>query len=88
MAAEKRKDDQESVITQDRLKKFNDIQGTTAGNATEEIAAREAQAAGDYADNEFDYEHRHGAEDGEDLADEERDEVASRAMMPLSSVSK
>lgn len=31
----------QSVITLDRLRKFNDIQGTVAGNVTDEIAAAE-----------------------------------------------
>ena len=30
------------MITHDRLKKFNEIQGTVAGNAYDEIAAQEA----------------------------------------------
>lgn len=37
----KQADDVQSVITLDRLKKFNDIQGTVAGNVLDEIAARE-----------------------------------------------
>ena len=37
-------EDAQSIITQDRLRQFNDIQGTVAGNATEELAAREAVA--------------------------------------------
>lgn len=35
--------DRESVITQDRLKKWNEIQGTFAGNVTDEIAAAQEQ---------------------------------------------
>jgi len=31
-----------SVITQDRLKRFNEIQGTVAGNATDEMEAQVA----------------------------------------------
>lgn len=37
--------DRESVITQDRLKKWNEIQGTFAGNVTDELAQQEAAAA-------------------------------------------
>ena len=33
--------DAQSVITQERLRKFNDIQGTVAGNVTDEIAAQD-----------------------------------------------
>ena len=40
-----------SVITVDRLKKFNDIQGTVAGNVLDEIAAKEDMA--EYAEGEF-----------------------------------
>jgi hypothetical protein len=38
---EKRDKDALTVITNDRLKKFNLIQGTVAGNAYDEIAAQE-----------------------------------------------
>ena len=37
--------DKESVITKDRLQKFNEIQGTIAGTAEDEIEAAEARAA-------------------------------------------
>jgi len=40
-----------SVITVDRLKKFNDIQGTVAGNALDEMAAKEVLA--EYAEGEI-----------------------------------
>lgn len=72
------------MITLDRLRKFNDIQGTVAGNVTDEIAA---------ANNEFKeelYEHGHGEEGcghmqqayEDEAADreEERDEVLSQQM--------
>ena len=39
--------DAQSVITLDRLKKFNDIQGTVAGNMNEQIAAKDAEIAED-----------------------------------------
>lgn len=38
---EKKANDQLSVITQERLKKFNEIHGTVAGNAYDEIEAAE-----------------------------------------------
>jgi len=41
-----------SVITVDRLKKFNDIQGTVAGNALDEMEAKQVLA--DYAEGELD----------------------------------
>ena len=74
-------EDAQSVITQDRLRQFNDIQGTVAGNATEELAAREAIA--DFA--EADLEPGQGEEgcgqgleneDGD--AEELKDEVLSQ----------
>lgn len=56
----KDKNDQLSVITHDRLKKFNEIQGTVAGNAHEEIAAQEMameeQAKKEDGDQEHDEE--------------------------------
>lgn len=68
-----------SVITVDRLKKFNDIQGTVAGNAMDEIAAKEIA---EYAEGELEpAQGEEGCgqmgqdpEDG-DLREEERDEV-------------
>ena len=41
-APEKKEKDALSVITHDRLKKFNEFQGTVAGNAYDEILAQEA----------------------------------------------
>ena len=38
-------EDQESVITTDKLKRFNDIQGTHAGNMNEELERQEAELA-------------------------------------------
>lgn len=70
--------DAQSVITVDRLKKFNDIQGTVAGNATDEIAAREVEFA------EENLEPGQGEEgcgldaDDYEARDEERDEVLSQ----------
>ena len=68
-----------SVITVDRLKKFNDIQGTVAGNAMDEIAAKEIA---EYAEGELEpAQGEEGCgqmgqdqEDG-DLREEERDEM-------------
>ena len=45
--------DKESVITKDRLQKFNEIQGTVAGDVEDEIEAAEARVA---ADGEDDFE--------------------------------
>lgn len=36
-----------SVVTVERLKKFNEIQGTVAGNASDELAARETAELGE-----------------------------------------
>ena len=66
-------EDQTSVITADRLRKFNDIQGTIAGTATEEIAAKEAI-------NEFvqgDLEVAQGEEGCGQGADDAADELAA-----------
>lgn len=76
-------EDGQSVITLDRLRKFNDIQGTVAGNVTDEIAAA----------NEFKedlYEVGQGEEgcgamqqaydDADADREEERDEVLSQQM--------
>jgi len=38
-------EEKESVITTDKLKRFNDIQGTVAGNMNEEIERQEAELA-------------------------------------------
>jgi len=38
-------EEKESVITTDKLKRFNDIQGTVAGNMNEEIEKQEAELA-------------------------------------------
>jgi len=59
-------EDQESVITTDKLKRFNDIQGTHAGNMNEELERQEAELAEAVAMAEE--------------ADEARDEVASQLL--------
>ena len=75
-----------SVITLERLRRFNDVQGTVAGNAVEELEARQqALTAPDMIEGEdFDGPAIHvedgGDEDPEALAAEERDEVLSKAM--------
>lgn len=92
--ASQSKDDQQSVITLDRLRKFNDIHGTYAGTATDEIAAREMQQRdADFADGEFDQDGHVAQVDDEaaeeqELREEERDEVLSKAMVALSVASK
>lgn len=74
--------DAQSVITQDRLKRFNDIQGTVAGNVTDEIAAKEREV--EFAEGEL--EPGQGEEGcGQGVAlntegdeqEEQRDEVVS-----------
>lgn len=54
------------MITQDRLKKFNQIQGTFAGNVTEEIVQQQQEAAA---------EHQEQKEDAQAEAEEAGDEV-------------
>lgn len=84
-------DDVQSVITLDRLKKFNDIQGTTAGNVLDEIAAKEQAYDNGEGDFERDEEGQAAAEDAaelEALREEERDEVMSQQMAVASCVSK
>lgn len=58
---DQREQDVLSVITHDRLKKFNEIQGTVAGNAHDEIAAQ-AEEAADFArgDEEDEEENKDG----------------------------
>jgi hypothetical protein len=41
------KDDVLSILTHDRLRKFNEIHGTVAGNAHDEIAAAQDAIAAD-----------------------------------------
>jgi ribosomal protein L12E/L44/L45/RPP1/RPP2 len=50
-----------SIITHDRLKKFNEIHGTVAGNALDEIAAAHEAAGEDFGRRE----------EGQDEYDEE-----------------
>lgn len=73
-----------SVITLERLRRFNDVQGTVAGNAVEELEARQqALNAPDMIEGEegdAPAMEDGGDEDPEALAAEERDEVLSRAM--------
>jgi hypothetical protein len=57
-----------SVITQDRLKRFNEIQGTVAGNATDEMEAQVAAV------------HEEG---GERVDTQEGDEEAKDLVQPL-----
>ena len=71
MSQAKEEDDQ-STITADRLKRFNDVQGTVAGTQLDEIAAREAEAADAEAMELLD------GEDAQVLGEEEKDEVASQ----------
>jgi hypothetical protein len=93
------KDDQQSVITLDRLKRFNEVHGIVAGNAIEEVAAKdhavtapdvlEAEAEAEAAAVQFeDIDVAAAEEDREALAAEERDEVLSRALGALSVASK
>ena len=78
--------DAQSIVTVDRLKKFNEIQGTTAGNVIDEIAAAQA-AAGEFPEADVEPGQgeegcAQGAEDAleGDLREEERDEVLSQQM--------
>ena len=73
-----------SVITADRLRKFNDARGTVAGTVTEELAAANKETPADVAAAEL--ENNQGGEDGDngegapDDREEEMDEVASQLM--------
>ena len=74
-------EDAQSVITQDRLRQFNDIQGTVAGNATEELAAREAIAdfaEGDLEPGQGEEGCGQGLENEDGYAEELKDEVLSQ----------
>ena len=75
--------DADSVITADRLIRFNKVRGSVAGNVHDEIAARKSVKTGELAEVELapsqgeleDYE------DGPDFdREEERDEVVSQQM--------
>ena len=72
-----------SVITADRLRKFNDARGTVAGTVTEELAAATKAAEADVAELENNQAGEVG-DNGEGAADvdreEEMDEVASQLM--------
>lgn len=76
---QKAEEDAQSIITVERLRKFNDIQGTVAGNVTDEMNA----AAGNDFKEDL-YEAGMGEEGcGQDQDDEfdreeERDEVMSQ----------
>ena len=74
-----------SVITADRLRKFNDARGTVAGTVTEELAAANKETPADVAAAEL--ENNQGGEDGDNGEgapdfdrEEEMDEVASQLM--------
>lgn len=76
-------EDNVSVITADRLRKFNVARGTVAGNVIDEITAKEAVdefAQGDLDQGEEGY--GQGQEDGDEALarDEEGDEVISQMM--------
>ncbi len=58
-------EDQASTITTDKLKRFNEIQGTIAGTAEEEIAAVEEAAI------------EEGGNEAVELAEEIKDEVGA-----------
>ena len=77
----KKKDlDDISVITADRLRKFNVAHGTVAGNVLDEIAAREAATEGELDDPELAQAQveEDANEDPEFDREEERDEVHSQ----------
>lgn len=80
-AGKQKKDlDDISVITADRLRKFNDAQGTVAGNIIDELAAKEAATAGESGEQEPapDQGEEQNAEEDPDLdREEEKDEVHS-----------
>ena len=87
-AASQRQDelDAQSVITQERLRKFNDIQGTVAGNVTDEMAAadefkQDLYEAGQGEEGCGVAQHQHQLQEEADAErEEERDEVASQMM--------
>ena len=71
------------MITQERLRKFNDIQGTVAGNVTDEMAAADEFKQDLYEAGQG--EEGCGVAQLQEEADaaereEERDEVASQMM--------
>jgi len=71
--------DKESVITRDRLQKFNEIQGTVAGTVEDEIQAMEAEDKVDDLERAIEAEEAELAAKEEGAAAEERDEVKSLA---------
>ena len=76
---EKDAGDKESVITKDRLQKFNEIQGTVAGNVEDEIEAAEAAKNAEIVDDDLERADDPAAEyQAEAVAEEEeKDEVKS-----------
>jgi len=76
-------EDAQSVITVERLRRFNDIQGTVAGTVQNEIAAREYELAEpdlEAAQGEEGYAQQNQDADDLEARDEERDEVLSQMM--------
>lgn len=73
-----------SVITADRLRKFNDARGTVAGTVTEELAAANKETPADVAAAELENNQGEDGDNGEGAPDfdreEEMDEVASQLM--------
>ena len=86
-AAASKEADVQSVITLDRLKKFNEVNGTVAGNVLEEIEARQAaDAKVEFAEElEPAANGEEGCGQGEtaeeqEVREEEKDDVLSQQM--------